>query len=177
MTIFTVQPDHAKATTGTLTWETPQGRMNVKVAIGRSGTTPSTIEGDGATPLGVFPIRRVYYRPDRELAPRTELEVRATKPDDGWCDTPNDPFYNRPVTLPHATSCETLWRDDAVYNLIVVIGQNDAPVIPSKGSAIFVHVAREAYAPTEGCIGMKVEDLRTVIATAKPGDAFQVLEA
>jgi len=175
MTEFLVTADPS-GTTGTLSWDSGLETISFKVSLGRSGTTPKTYEGDGATPLGCYPLRRVYYRPDRVSPPQTELEVRAIRPDDGWCDAPDDIFYNRPVRLPYEASHEVLWREDHLYDLIIVIGQNDDPVVPWDGSAIFMHVAREGYSPTEGCVGMAASDARRFIEAAKPGDKVRIVQ-
>ena len=92
------------------------GGRSVRCALGRSGVLPAADkrEGDGASPLGVWPLRKVLYRPDREPAPKTRLPVQALTPSDGWCDAPGDPAYNRPVRLPYPASAETLWREDRV---------------------------------------------------------------
>src|ERR1700761_4681111 len=128
----------------------------VEAALGKGGVLPAgeKREGDGASPGGVWPLRRVLYRPDKGPPPRTALPVEAIRPEDGWCDAPLDPAYNRPVTLPHKTSAERMWRDDGLYDLVVVLGHNDDPVTPGAGSAIFLHVARPDYGPTEGCVAM-----------------------
>lgn len=84
--------------------------------------------------------------------PVTKLPVRALAPYDGWCDAPGDSRYNRLVRLPYPASAEQLWRGDHLYDLIVVVGYNDAPVVPGKGSAIFLHLARSDYSPTAGCV-------------------------
>lgn len=131
----------------------------IKCAVGRNGFLYEKKEGDGCTPVGTFPLRRVFYRPDRLSRPVTQLPCDALTRNDGWCDDPADPRYNRFVRLPYRASAETLWRDDGVYDLIVVLGYNDAPVMPGKGSAIFLHIARDGYAPTEGCIAVSREDL------------------
>ena len=117
--------------------------VETRCALGREGviSAEDKREGDGASPLGVWPIRRVLYRPDREAPPETVLQVEAMKPDDGWCDAPTDPNYNRPVTLPYPASAEQMWREDGVYDLVVVLGHNDDPVRPAMGSAIFLHLA------------------------------------
>lgn len=128
-------------------------------AVGRAGIGVKEREGDGLTPIGAWPLRRVFYRADRITAPDTALPVRALVPEDGWCDAPDDPNYNRPVMLPYRARAEHLWRDDALYDLIAVLGFNDDPVVPGKGSAIFLHVARSEYAPTEGCIALARADL------------------
>ncbi len=173
MTEFGVQPD-AKGLTGLLRWKTASGMKRIQVALGRSGATHTKSEGDGATPFGVFPLRWVYYRPDRVPLPQTELPVRPVLPDDGWCDAPEDRSYNRPVKLPYPVSHEKLWRGDHLYDLFMVIGQNDDPVVPGKGSAVFVHVAKDGYAPTEGCVAMALEDLQDMLAHAAPGDRLKI---
>jgi L,D-peptidoglycan transpeptidase YkuD (ErfK/YbiS/YcfS/YnhG family) len=148
----------------------------VRCALGRSGVLPAADkrEGDGASPLGVWPFRKVLYRPDREPAPKTRLPVQALTPVDGWCDAPGDPAYNRPVRLPYPASAETLWREDRVYDLIVVLGHNDDPVSPGAGSAIFLHVAAPGYSPTQGCVALAREDLEAVLAMAAPGDCLAI---
>jgi L,D-peptidoglycan transpeptidase YkuD (ErfK/YbiS/YcfS/YnhG family) len=147
-----------------------------RAALGKGGLTPARDkrEGDGASPIGVWPLRRVLYRPDKGAPPKTALPVQAIGPDDGWCDAPLDPAYNGPVTLPHETSAERMWRDDDVYDLVVVLGHNDDPVIPGAGSAIFLHLARPDYAPTEGCVALARPDLEALLATAQPGDALEI---
>jgi L,D-peptidoglycan transpeptidase YkuD (ErfK/YbiS/YcfS/YnhG family) len=89
-------------------------------------------------------------------------------PNDGWCDAPADRSYNRPVTLPYPASAERLWRSDNVYDLIVVVGYNDAPVVPGAGSAIFLHVARPNYSPTAGCIAFRLQDLARILSMMGP---------
>jgi L,D-peptidoglycan transpeptidase YkuD (ErfK/YbiS/YcfS/YnhG family) len=147
-----------------------------RCALGRSGVIEALAkrEGDGATPAGSWPLRRVLYRPDRLDAPATRLPVTAIKPEDGWCDAPRDAAYNRPVTLPYRASAERLWREDRLYDLVVVLGHNDDPVIAERGSAIFLHVARPDHAPTEGCVALAQADLLAVLAEAAPGDALHV---
>ena len=138
---------------------------NYRCALGRGGVRLDKREGDGATPVGLFPLRRVLYRPDRLSAPVTRLPVAPLSPEDGWCDDPADPLYNRPVRLPYA-GCrdEGMWRSDGLYDVVVVIGHNDDPVIAGKGSAIFLHVAAPDYRPTQGCIALALPDLLAVLA-------------
>ncbi len=139
-------------------------------ALGRSGIVRDKHEGDGATPAGRWPLREVLYRRDRLTPPATRLPVSAIARDDGWCDDPAHADYNRRVRLPHPARCETLWRDDALYDLICVIGYNDAPPAAGRGSAIFMHVAAPGYAPTAGCVALAPADLRAVLAEAGRGD-------
>lgn len=158
---------------GRLHW--PGG--SARCALGRGGVTPADTktEGDGASPLGIWPLRQVFWRADRLPRPETALPTEALIPEAGWCDDPASPFYNLPVLLPFAMGHETLWRDDSVYDLIVVLGYNDAPVIPGKGSAIFLHLARPAYSPTEGCVACAQDDLLALLKTAQPGDMLEIV--
>ena len=96
--------------------------------------------------------------------PRTALPIAPLSPDDGWCDDPAHPLYNRPLRLPHDARHEELWRVDHVYDLIVILGHNDAPVVPGLGSAVFLHVAQPNYAPTAGCVAVAAGDLLTILA-------------
>lgn len=145
---------------GTLEW---RGRR-LRCALGRGGVTDDKREGDGATPTGCFALRRVYYRPDRGAPPATALPVSATDPTDAWCDDPADAAYNTLVRGAHAASAETLWRDDALYDVVVVLAHNDDPVVPGAGSAIFLHIARPDYGPTEGCVAVAREELLEILA-------------
>jgi L,D-peptidoglycan transpeptidase YkuD (ErfK/YbiS/YcfS/YnhG family) len=148
----------------------------LRCALGPSGVVAAEDkrEGDGATPAGTWPIRRVLFRPDRGPAPRTGLPVQAIGPHDGWCDAPEDEAYNRPVTLPYPASAEAMWREDGLYDLIAVLGFNDAPPAPGRGSAIFLHVAKPAYEPTQGCVALARADLEQVLAFAGPGSALLI---
>jgi L,D-peptidoglycan transpeptidase YkuD (ErfK/YbiS/YcfS/YnhG family) len=164
--IFTASPE------GVMRWE----GFRVRCALGRSGVIGADLkrEGDGASPAGQWPIRRTLYRADRGPAPVTALPVAAIEPDDGWCDAPDDPNYNRPVRHPYPASAERMWREDDVYDIVVVLGHNDDPVRQGLGSAIFLHLARADYAPTEGCVALARHDLELLLALARPGDAVRI---
>jgi L,D-peptidoglycan transpeptidase YkuD (ErfK/YbiS/YcfS/YnhG family) len=134
-----------------------------RARVGHGGRRTDKREGDGATPIALLPLRKVLYRPDRLAAPPAAVPVRALAPHDGWCDDPAHADYNRLVRLPIEASAETLWRKDAVYDVVGVLGWNDDPIIPNRGSAIFLHIARADYGPTEGCIALSLPDLLTVL--------------
>jgi L,D-peptidoglycan transpeptidase YkuD (ErfK/YbiS/YcfS/YnhG family) len=140
------------------------GRAFYRCALGHAGVRRDKREGDGATPAGLLPLRRVLYRADRVAPPLAAVPVEPLAPADGWCDDPADAAYNRQVTLPHGGRCEALWRADALYDVIGVLGWNDAPVQRGGGSAIFLHHARADHAPTEGCVALAAGDLRAVLA-------------
>jgi L,D-peptidoglycan transpeptidase YkuD (ErfK/YbiS/YcfS/YnhG family) len=135
-----------------------------RAALGRGGVTADKREGDGATPVGALPLRKVLYRADRGVAPSCAVPVQPIAANDGWCDDPADPDYNHAIRFPFSASAEALWRDDAVYDIIGILGWNDSPVRPGLGSAIFLHVARNDYAPTDGCVALAPDHLRRVLA-------------
>jgi L,D-peptidoglycan transpeptidase YkuD (ErfK/YbiS/YcfS/YnhG family) len=135
------------------------------------------VEGDGKTPLGHFPIRYAYYRADRMERPASDLDLIALSPEMGWCDDVGHSDYNKAIIKPFDASHENLWREDHVYDLIIVIGHNDDPVVVNRGSAVFIHIAREGYIPTRGCIALAKSDLIEVLASMKSGDTIEIVGA
>jgi len=144
-------------------WLTLRGGV-FRVALGRAGIAAHKKEGDCATPAGILPLRRVLYRADRLRPPECGVPIEPIGETDGWCDDPSHSDYNRMIRLPHEAHHEELWRPDALYDLVGVLGWNDAPVVREGGSAIFLHVARPDYAPTEGCVALALPDLLRVLA-------------
>ncbi len=129
-------------------------------------------EGDGGTPRGSWPVLQAYYRPGRLMRPSTPLSIHPLRPDLGWCDAPDDRNYNRPVRLPYPRSAETLWRDDSLYDAILVLDYNIRRRSANRGSAIFVHVAAPGLSPTAGCIALRREHLLKLLAVLPRGVAF-----
>lgn len=161
---------------------TPSGTFDfngqaLRAALGKSGVIAESDkrEGDKATPIGRWPVRRVLYRPDRGEAPVTDLPVRAIRADDGWCDAPEDAAYNRPVRLPYPASAESMMREDGLYDVVVILGHNDDPPVSGAGSAIFLHCARPDYGPTLGCVALAKTELLEVLKAMKPGDTLGVV--
>jgi L,D-peptidoglycan transpeptidase YkuD (ErfK/YbiS/YcfS/YnhG family) len=106
--------------------------------------------------------------------PRTKLPTKEIKENDGWSDDSKSPNYNRPIKLPTTESHEKLFRDDEVYDIVIPLGYNDEPPVPGLGSAIFMHVARPTYSPTEGCIALSKEDLLKVLETCDSETTIRV---
>lgn len=150
------------------------GHQSIPCGLGRSGRRVLKREGDGATPLGRWILRQVFYRSDRVLRPRTGLPVRPLRPTDGWCDAPGDRNYNRYVTHPYPMSAEHLWRQDHLYDIVVVLAYNERPRVRGRGSAIFMHLARPGYLPTEGCISLSARDMRLFLSGMSRGAAVVV---
>jgi|TARA_B100000315_G_scaffold238080_1_gene255508 L,D-peptidoglycan transpeptidase YkuD (ErfK/YbiS/YcfS/YnhG family) len=151
------------------------GKHEFCCAIGFGGVRTDKSEGDGATPVGCFVVRRVLYRPDRLDRPATRLPTSAIRPTDGWCDDPTASEYNCQIRIPFHAGHEELWREDVLYNIVVVLGYNDQPPIPDLGSAIFLHVAGSNYAATEGCIAVAQKDLVTVLSSCELYDNVCVM--
>jgi L,D-peptidoglycan transpeptidase YkuD (ErfK/YbiS/YcfS/YnhG family) len=147
---------------------------NVAAAVGRAGVKADKHEGDGATPAGTYPLVSILYRPDRVAPPRSQLPVRALVPNAGWVDEPSDANYNRPVSLPYPASAEQLWRDDELYDALIVIGYNMEPVVPGAGSAIFLHIATPDFAPTAGCVAVEREILLGLLPLLGPGSQIVI---
>ncbi len=155
---------------GRLSW--PGGET--RAACGRGGVKADKREGDGASPEGTFPLLYGYYRPDRIARPASGLTITALQPADGWVDDPADPNYNQPVKLPYPASHEEMWLADGLYDLVVVIGYNMQPVVPGRGSAIFLHVARPDFSPTAGCIAIDRAVLAGLLGLLGPGSAITI---
>jgi len=150
------------------------GPLLMPVALGRSGIAANKREGDGATPRGRFRLKRLWWRADRHPRPPTLLPVRRIRPDDGWCEDPRDRRYNKPVTVPPGSSADRLTRADALYDFIIEIDHNTRPRVAGRGSAVFIHVAREGFAPTAGCIALTLPALRRLIARLGPRTTIMV---
>lgn len=144
------------------------GGRRWRVALGRSGIKTDKREGDGATPRGHFRLLRLWWRADRGPRPATQLPVRRIRRDDAWSEEPHDRRYNRPIRLREGAPGDRLWREDALYDLIIEIDHNTRPRIAERGSAVFIHVARAGYGPTAGCVALKARDLRLLLARLSP---------
>lgn len=167
--IVRVRP--GKRSKGTVTL----GALTFACSLGREGRSARKREGDGATPTGTWQVVGLLYRADRAPRPRGGLPMRRITRDDGWCDASGDRNYNRTVRHPYPASAERLWRDDGLYDVIAVLAHNRVPRVQGRGSAIFMHVARPGYLPTEGCIGLALPHLRRVVAALARGARVRVL--
>jgi len=150
------------------------GRLTVPCALGRGGLTAAKREGDGGTPAGALRLLACRYRADRLPRPSTRLPVSPIRPDDGWCDDPADRAYNRPVRLPHPAGHERMWREDGVYDIVVILDWNIARPVPGRGSAIFFHLAAPGFTPTAGCVAVTLPAMRRILALSGPGTVMDI---
>lgn len=144
------------------------GGSQIPVALGQSGIVANKREGDGGTPRGRFRLVRLWWRSDRAPRPRTGLPVRRIGRQDGWSEDPRDRRYNQPITLPEVRPGDRLWRQDRLYDFIIELDHNTRPRIAGRGSAVFIHVAREGFKPTAGCVALQAPRLRRLLARVGP---------
>ncbi len=150
------------------------GTRTIPCTLGPGGIVCRKREGDASTPAGVWTLRCVFYRADRLQRPRTGLQAHAIRLDQGWCDAADDRFYNRPVTLPYDASAECLHRDDHLYDLLVVLGHNDVPVVPGAGSCIFFHLMSPEAAATAGCVAVTKSDMTAILEQCGPNTKMRI---
>jgi L,D-peptidoglycan transpeptidase YkuD (ErfK/YbiS/YcfS/YnhG family) len=148
--------------------------LKFRCALGKGGVKKKTMEGDNITPKGTFKIIKIYYRPDKIKKIKTLIKKIKIKKNMGWCDDPNSRFYNKLINLPTKYSHEKLYRNDSLYDLIVVLSYNTNPIIKNKGSAIFIHIAKNSYKKTRGCIALKKEHLIKIISKIKKNTKIKI---
>ena len=168
-------PDHplsmvrirARAGNSRQGWLTAGG-MTIPVSLGRGGILANKREGDGGTPRGIFHARRLWWRADRHQRPQTHLAVRAIRPEDAWCEDPGDRHYNRPIRRIGEQPGDRLARKDHLYDFIVEIDHNTTPRVAGRGSAVFLHLARENFGPTAGCVSMTEQAMLRLLRRLGP---------
>jgi L,D-peptidoglycan transpeptidase YkuD (ErfK/YbiS/YcfS/YnhG family) len=148
--------------------------LKFRCALGRGGVKKKIMEGDNVTPKGIFKIIKIYYRHDKIKKIKTLIKKIKIKKNMGWCDDPNSRFYNKLINLPTKYSHEKLYRNDNLYDLIVVLNYNTNPIIKNKGSAIFMHVAKNSYRKTKGCIALKKNHLIKIISKIKKNTKIKI---
>jgi L,D-peptidoglycan transpeptidase YkuD (ErfK/YbiS/YcfS/YnhG family) len=140
------------------------GALTMPVALGRGGIRAAKREGDGGTPRGAFHPRLLWWRADRLPRPKSLLPARRIGADDAWCEDPADRRYNRPFRRSANEPGDRLRRDDHLYDVIIELDHNTRPRVAGRGSAVFIHIARPAFAPTAGCIALRRRDLKILLS-------------
>jgi len=148
--------------------------LKFRCALGKAGIKKKEKEGDNVTPKGIFKIIKMYYRPDKIKNIKTNIKKIKIKKNIGWCDDPSSRFYNQQINLPSKFSYEKLYRNDNLYDLILVLNYNTNPIIENKGSAIFVHIAKKSYTKTKGCIALKKKHLIELISIIKKNTKIKI---
>ena len=132
-------------------------------AVGRGGLTTNKIEGDHKTPVGEFKFEKIYYRKDRLGEMIFQIPFTIIRENDGWCDDPKSKLYNQHIQFPFDASAERLFRDDDLYDIICVLNYNTNPIVPGKGSAIFLHICKPNFAGTEGCVAIEKKNILKIV--------------
>ena len=132
-------------------------------AVGRGGLTTNKIEGDHKTPVGEFKFKKIYYRKDKLGEMFFKIPFAIIERNDGWCDDPKSKLYNQHVQFPFDASAERLFRDDDLYDIICVLNYNTNPIVPGKGSAIFLHICKPNFAGTEGCVAIEKKNILKLV--------------
>ena len=135
-----------------------------RCAIGKTGIKKKIREGDNITPKGIYKLINIFFRPDRIRDLKTVIKKNKITRKIGWCDDINSKYYNRKIELPNKSGHEKLYRQDNIYDIIVVLNYNINPVIKNKGSAIFLHIAKKNYQKTQGCIAIKKIHLKKLLS-------------
>ena len=138
-----------------------------KCAVGKRGIGYKKKEGDLITPVGSYTIKYILYRKDRVRKIQTKVKKFIIKKNMGWCDDPKSSHYNKLVKLPFAYNHERLFKNENIYDIILVLDYNMNPVKKNKGSAIFIHIAKNNYKRTEGCVAIKKLHLLKIIKEIK----------
>ena len=141
--------------------------LKFRCSIGKAGIKNKIKEGDNITPKGIFKLLKLYYRADKIRKIVTPLEKIKIKKNMGWCDDPRSRFYNKEIKIPNKFSYEKLYRNDNIYDLIIVLSYNVKPIIKDRGSAIFIHIAKNKYPSTKGCIALKKLHLLKILKEIK----------
>ena len=164
LSLIRVRPAAGNPRRGWLT----AGHLTIPVALGHGGIRVNKREGDGGTPKGTFQPQQLWWRADRHCRPRTLLPVRAITAEDAWCEDPNDRHYNRPVRLGREAGGDRLQREDHLYDFIIEIDHNTRPRVAGRGSAVFLHLARENFGPTAGCVSMTKQAMLLLLQRLSP---------
>jgi len=137
--------------------------FKAKCAIGYKGIRRKKVEGDLVTPKGTFKIKEILLRKDRVKNLQSKLFLKKITKSIGWCDDPRSSKYNKLIKYPFSYGSERLYRSDNIYDIVIVLNFNMNPILKNRGSAIFIHVAKNNYSPTKGCIALKKIDLRRLL--------------
>jgi L,D-peptidoglycan transpeptidase YkuD (ErfK/YbiS/YcfS/YnhG family) len=149
--------------------------IDLACALGRAGPGRGKREGDGLTPIGRFRAIGALYRPDRMRRPATSIPLGVIHADLGWADDPQDRRYNRPIPLPSPCGHERMWREDALYDLVLDLSYNRGPIVRGRGSAIFLHSARPGFLPTEGCVAVERARIRALVERIGPDTVIEIV--
>ena len=150
------------------------GNYKVKCAVGKRGIKKKKKEGDLSTPKGTFQVKKVYYRHDKVKNLKTCFKKIVIRKNMGWCDDPRSNRYNKLIKYPFKYKSEKLFRADNTYDIILVLNFNMNPVKKNKGSAIFIHIAKKGFQPTQGCIALNKSEMIKLVKSIKKNTVVKI---
>jgi len=138
--------------------------------VGANGLSSNHHEGDDTTPIGLFAIQSTMYGVSAN--PGVAYRYHRLVCGDWWDEQPTSALYNHFVHLACGArpdfggGSEALWATVPAYDYLAVIAYNRHPIVPGKGSAIFLHVSTGQ--PTTGCVSIPAADLLRVLRALRP---------
>ena len=145
-----------------------------KCSIGKRGIGLKKKEGDLITPKGKYKIKYILYRKDR-VKIQTKIKRIIITRKMGWCDDSNSKHYNKRIMLPSVYKYEKLYKKENIYDLILVLNYNMNPVKKNRGSAIFIHIAKNNYSNTAGCIAIKKNHFLKILKDIKSDTSVKIV--
>lgn len=140
----------------------------IPARLGVNGFADAKVEGDNATPTGVYGFGPTVYGIAAD--PGLRYPYHRLVEDDWWNENPATAGYN---TFQHGPdpggASEALWTTAPQYDHFAVITYN-IPVVradPPRGSGIFLHVMVPGRA-TAGCVSIARDDLVRVLRWLDP---------
>ena len=149
--------------------------LKFRCALGKAGIKKKIKEGDNITPRGTYKILSIYYRQDRIKKINCSIKkIKITKKI-AWCDDSKSKYYNKQIKLPCSLSHEIFYRKDHIYDIVCVINYNINPTLKGKGSAIFLHVTKNKYQRTKGCIALKKNHLLQLLSQINKNTKIKII--
>ena len=156
-------------------WQPVYGPFTARV--GWNGLRANRHEGDGTTPIGTFPILpRMYGSAPNPGVAFHYLRLRCG---DWWVEDPASPSYNTfrrvgcGVRPPFKVTTPDMSKSRRAYEYLAVIGFNTRPVVPGRGSGIFLHVL--VHSSTNGCVSLPRGQLLRILRWLRPAPAPQIV--
>jgi len=141
--------------------------LKFRCSLGKAGISKKVEEGDNITPKGIYKIIKIYYREDRIKNIISKIKLIKIKNNMGWCDDPISKKYNQLIKLPTKYHHEKLYRNDKLYDIVLVLDYNMNPIVKGKGSAIFLHLSKNLKNKTSGCIALRKKDMLELLKKIK----------
>ena len=145
-----------------------------KCSIGKRGIGYKRKEGDLITPKGKYKIKYILYRKDRVKKIQSKIKRIIIKKNMGWCDDAKSKHYNKLIKLPSKFKYEKLFKKENIYDIILVLNYNMKPIKKNKGSAIFIHIAKNNFKKTQGCVAIKKINLIKLIKEVSPNTKIKI---